>query len=171
MSVYSILCHKAGHDPDARPLESLLIDYSKALSHIDESTRDVVQAFLDTVDNIVLKELILCEKCPSCRHQLWEAIRYLYDSPHCGETVWSLVAPYIPSLQGPSAEYERIRAQEMYGVVAERVRDRVCSLELMARRMGIYPTLDELQDELCCSCDSVCQRDITLITRALEDLD
>ncbi len=171
ITTYSILCHKSGYDPDARPLESLLLSYSAVLSHVPDAARDVIQTFLDTVDNIVLKELILCEKCPSCRHQLWEAVHYLYNSPHCGETVWSLAAPYITSLQGPSADCERIREQEMYDVITERVGDRVCSLELMARRMGIYPTLDELRQELCDSCGTICDKDVSLISKAMEDLD
>ncbi len=171
IATYSILCHKSGYDPDARPLESLLISYSQALSHLPDAARGVVQAFLDTVDNIVLKEIILCENCPSCRHQLWEAVHYLYDSPHCGETIWELAAPYIPSLRGPSSDYERIRSQEIYDVVTGRVGERACSLELMARRMGIYPELDELRQELCNSCKTVSDRDISLIRKATEDLD
>ena len=169
LRTYGARCHTEGYEPGARPLERLLLDYGGHLGHLPHHAHDVVLAYLDVVDNIVLKEGILCAECPPCRHQLWDAVMLAYDGMPSGETVWSLVAPYLLSLEGMSAPYEAVRGCEHYEVLVSHMHQRVQALERLACSMGIYPTREELEEELCESCRCLSEEDVRRMREAVED--
>lgn len=176
--VCSELCHYAAdrtckevkEGGSYKPLEDVMLGYADVLGHVnDESLMELVFTFCDIVDNIVLKEVILCDRCPACRDALWKDVQTAYCSD--AHSLWPLVTPYLQTLKGMDAQSERVRYLGEYEKGKGLLGMTLARITSKARSMGLYASLDELESELEASCCALPEDAIDAIGTCLREED